>query len=338
MRAWEILRETFGFGYKQDNPALRSESGREWLLDRREMAQEAPRRDRLIAGAATAWMGTSEQMWLPTALLRRIPGMRDENRRPGEQHFDWLLKKVEAEGWRQDAPVIIHVNHLGQAWMFEGNTRVAVAEHLGIPYVLAEVKWWNGAEEEPGEWRPEAFAAVAKSNPEPLMEAVGRSVLYHWTTFPNLVSILETNTLKASAHEFNERAGVSFTRSPEATLIRGNVILVLDEVKLRQRYRLEPRYGDSGKAAEKVRHWDPEDYVGIDPRREAEEFIARDVTPIDRYLVAVIAMDGIVQSWSTQSRSSPFWKTGQFVLDWLERHGVELIRSTAVYLEKERFK
>jgi hypothetical protein len=165
MRLRELFCESLGFGYRQDNPALRSPAGREWPLDKREIAGEAPPRDHLIAGAVTASMGVRAPMWLPTEVLRRIPGMRNEVRRPGEGQFDRLLSRVEQAGWHQDEPVTIHVNHLGEAWMFEGNTRVAVAAHIDEPYVQAEVKWWNGAEMEPGEWTPEKIAAIAKSSP-----------------------------------------------------------------------------------------------------------------------------------------------------------------------------
>ena len=62
--------------------------------------------------------------------------------------------------------------------------------------------------------------------------------LYHWTKLSHLLEILETNMLRANTHQQlgDRKKGVSFTRSPHSTLIRGNIILVMDAQKLRHHW------------------------------------------------------------------------------------------------------
>lgn len=162
------------FGFKQDNPATRGYSdGQEWLERKRRQAEEAAKgrytglAAYLFSGAVTAWMGQTETMFFPSSLLDAIPGAMDEYRRPGDPGFDYLIKKIEAEGFdmsRRNA-VLVGVNHEGRAYVFEGNTRAAVAKHLGIRYIPAEFRWFNGAELVPGDWTPDRVAALAKDKP-----------------------------------------------------------------------------------------------------------------------------------------------------------------------------
>lgn len=162
--AKDDLSESFeglGFGFKQDNPALHSEQGREWLKAKQERALENPR-DRGIAGAITAHMGVREPLMLPVRVLKMIPGMRDEKRVPDEPQFDRLFARAQEHGFDpENHTILVCINHEGDAYIVEGNTRVAVADRLGVPYISAEVKWWNGAEMVEGPWTPQAIASYA---------------------------------------------------------------------------------------------------------------------------------------------------------------------------------
>lgn len=150
----ENLREKFGF--KQDNPAVRGASGVEWLKEKQDAADRGYERRRGIEGATTGWL--RDPIEIPTSLIQNLPGARGEKRMPGEAQYDWLMEKVKKNGWQQqDSPILIEVNHRGEAFITEGNTRVRVAADLGLPGVWAEVKWLNGGEMVPGAWSPNSF-------------------------------------------------------------------------------------------------------------------------------------------------------------------------------------
>jgi hypothetical protein len=57
------------------------------------------------------------------------------------------------------------VNHRGEPFLIEGNTRVAVASDVGVPSVRAEVHYFNGGEMVEGQFAPENVAGIAASKP-----------------------------------------------------------------------------------------------------------------------------------------------------------------------------
>lgn len=146
-----------------DNP------GGAWLEDQQQAAlwratQGGVVAQKMIDGAATAWI---RDIALPSAVLATIPGASDEQRRLGNWHFDTLLAKVNAEGWSDEWPVLVVVNHQGQPYLVEGNSRVAVAHATGVSAVPVEVRWVNGGEQVDGALTPARVEALAFALPAP---------------------------------------------------------------------------------------------------------------------------------------------------------------------------
>jgi hypothetical protein len=144
------------FGQSRDNP------GGQWLKHKQDYAD--PRR-KYINGAITGTIGSSKDMYLPTASLKGVPGLNDERRVPGEPKFDALMEDVKKRGFKADQDdnkVVVAVNHMGQPYLLEGNTRVAVAHASGVPHVRAEVRYWNGGEDVDGDFHPDKVTAMAK--------------------------------------------------------------------------------------------------------------------------------------------------------------------------------
>jgi hypothetical protein len=173
MRYREIIQEAFG--YSQDNPALRSEDGKQWLARKQAAAEEAhdnASRPRgidyyYLRGPVTATMGCLSPMYFSAKLINLIPGCMDEHRRPGEGQFDSLIKRVEENGFdfSPENAVLVGVNHKGHAYVIEGNTRAAVAAHLGIKDIACEFRWYNGAELVDGDWSPSRVAGLGIAAP-----------------------------------------------------------------------------------------------------------------------------------------------------------------------------
>lgn len=149
-----------------DNP------GGEWLKAKQEDAEAAMEKHKGnvlrssfakgLKGATTAWTGP---VMLPTELLAGIPGASGENRVPGDPKFDSLDRLVENYGFMDDQDgnaVLVGVNHLGQAYLIEGNTRTAVASSRGIPTIRAEVRWFNGGEQADGPITPQTIEDAAE--------------------------------------------------------------------------------------------------------------------------------------------------------------------------------
>jgi hypothetical protein len=168
------------FGFYQDNPALKMSSGVEWLEHKQRVADETYSERRGITGSTTATLGSGDKdMFLPTDFMRRIPGLLDERRVPGEVQYERLMQDVRERGFLPDQDrnrIVLGINHRGEAFIIEGNTRTAVASDLGIPNVRVEVRYKNGGEMVEGPFSPDNIARIAARGPEPENFAQGGPV------------------------------------------------------------------------------------------------------------------------------------------------------------------
>lgn len=135
--------------FKFDNPGT-SRGNWDWVKTKQKYAEEDMRKyspksasGKGLSGSSTAF--TKKPVEVDTEFLSRLKGASDEVRKPGDAQYDELLKTVNEEGWKPD-PIMITVNHKGEPFIYEGNTRVAVAKAKGIKSVPTEVRWLNGGE------------------------------------------------------------------------------------------------------------------------------------------------------------------------------------------------
>lgn len=145
-------------GYSVSNP------GGSWLERKQRAAEESMEsspRDKGLSGATTAHAGMDVPMYLPVSELRQLRGRNDEQPRPGNGKYDALERSVRARGYTNENPVFVMVNHKGQAYLNEGNHRVAVASAHNVERVKAWVYWQNGGEEVQGAWSPANVARMA---------------------------------------------------------------------------------------------------------------------------------------------------------------------------------
>ena len=113
------------FGYIEDNPVTKGYGGSEdWLSGKIKQANESKN---LLDGATTALLGTSKDkpLFLDTDFISSLKGARDEVRKKGEPQYDRLKKTVDKEGFDPNKTILIEVNHKGEAYIIEGNTRAA---------------------------------------------------------------------------------------------------------------------------------------------------------------------------------------------------------------------
>lgn len=159
-----IKYSTLPSDYRKDNP------GGDWLRGKQESAilsaRKYPRGSsaKLLSGSVTAYAGHGKPLMLPVSELSKVKGVSDENRVPGDYQFDELQKLVAESGYTNENPVMVFVNHLGQAYINEGNTRIAVANANGIPRIAAWVHWFNGGEDAKGDWSPERVAQMERTD------------------------------------------------------------------------------------------------------------------------------------------------------------------------------
>jgi len=149
-RLLDLLTE-FAVPRARQKPRLRTDNpGGEWLKRERARADE---RGTKISGAETASL--KRPIELDPQKLAVIPGAAGERRVPGDPKYDRLRPSIAAEGFRQDSPILVGVNHRGEPYIIEGNTRTAVARDLGIDRIPAEVRYFAGGEGVEGPMMPE---------------------------------------------------------------------------------------------------------------------------------------------------------------------------------------
>ena len=134
-------------------PEIRTDNpGGEWLKHERARAIKNYGQNNPVTGAVTGYL--RKPIHLDPQKLVNIPGARGEVRVPGEAQYDRLRPSVEKHGLYEDSPILVGVNHLGEPYIIEGNTRAAVARDLGIDRLPAEVRYFAGGEQVGGPMEP----------------------------------------------------------------------------------------------------------------------------------------------------------------------------------------
>lgn len=134
----------------RQKPIVRTDNpGGEWLASQRRRAEESRRP---VSGAVTGYL--KRPIELDPQKLAVIPGASGERRVPGDPQYDNLRPLVEAEGLYKDSPILVGINHRGEPYIIEGNTRAAVARDLGIDRIPAEVRYFAGGEQVGGLMEP----------------------------------------------------------------------------------------------------------------------------------------------------------------------------------------
>jgi hypothetical protein len=147
----------------QDNPGVSwmGERGKEWLdADRAYAAKKYdPKRGRVIAGTATAGF----EGRLPTSMVSSLPGENGEHKNK-EILTDYkaspIKESIKNEGVKE--PITIFVNHLGDAYISEGNHRAALAKEFKHKDVPVEVRYFAGGELVDGPWKLDKFRKEEK--------------------------------------------------------------------------------------------------------------------------------------------------------------------------------
>ncbi len=131
--------------------------------------------------------------------------------------------------------------------------------------------------------------------------------LYHGTSYENAKAILTSNLLKAQPlpegddWDTRDMPVISLSRSIQFVKdfiqrrIKGKgVVFEVDQTKLAQRYKIKPwNYYANAELSKSARV--SSNTTGI--HNEYEEFITRDITDFDSYLVAIHAFDPNVPAW-----------------------------------------
>jgi len=171
------------YGYYQDNPATKGrEGGEDWVKKQQRYAEEDAARGgsgatkKFFNGPITANLGgmdNNKALFLDSKFLASLKGANDEVRNVSDSKYQGLLKDAQDNSFdpnQKGNRVVVGVNHKGEAYIIEGNTRAAVASELGIPSVKVEVRYWNGAETVDGPYSPQNILKYASKEPKNFAE------------------------------------------------------------------------------------------------------------------------------------------------------------------------
>jgi hypothetical protein len=125
-----------------------------WLADKVAYARKKGR-DRFGApyfGATTAYIPNDENVVVPVDLLKRLPGMRNEQQNVRQDDLAAIMKIMKDTGrlpltksGKEYVPFIV-VAYNGEAWVNEGNHRIMAAARLGWDSLPIELKYYDGGE------------------------------------------------------------------------------------------------------------------------------------------------------------------------------------------------
>ena len=144
--AWTPEQPGLAEGLRVDVP------NEEWLNDAVAYAkQKSPDRNGLpYMGKTTA---TVRQVEVPVMLLRRIPGMRNEQQNVRQADLAAIMKIMKDTGklplhthTGEEYKPFINVAYDGSAWVNEGNHRIMAAYRLGFKTLPVEISYFDGGE------------------------------------------------------------------------------------------------------------------------------------------------------------------------------------------------
>jgi hypothetical protein len=166
------------FGYYVDNPAKWGNT--DWAKNKQASAEKYAKEggksaQKLLSGPQTAFLGIDNKkpLYLDTKFLSTLKGANDEVTDMSNPKYVDLKKSVEEEGFVPDQKgnkIMVGINHKGEAFIMEGNNRVAIAKEFGAPSVKAEVRYYNGAEEVDGPYSPQNILKYASQAPRQFAE------------------------------------------------------------------------------------------------------------------------------------------------------------------------
>lgn len=143
MRAFEFLTES----------QLRVDVPNEaWLQSKIDYAQSRPRNsyDVPYMGTVTAYVQGTVRV--PVDTLKRLPGMRGEQKNVRHDDLRAIMKIMQDTGklpltdrGEEYAPFIV-VAYNGEAWVNEGNHRIMAAAELGWSDLPVEIRYFDGGE------------------------------------------------------------------------------------------------------------------------------------------------------------------------------------------------
>lgn len=154
----ENLEESFN--YIQDNP------GGDWEKNKQARAEKHMKDykgegsyGKGLSGDVT---GSIRGARLPVDHIHNLPGAENEHLRDlkiddwAKQHNIQKRKDFNTE----KNPILIGVNHKGEAHILEGNHRVKYAHRNGHPFVHAEINYFNGGEKVNSPWHPDKIKDI----------------------------------------------------------------------------------------------------------------------------------------------------------------------------------
>lgn len=156
--------------FNVDNP------GGEWLMHKQEAAKSMISKYGDVAdsslgkgfsGSITGYY--NKPLNLPVKYLSNLPGATGEESYRSNDNNPKMKSLSQEIGDPNNFdskkhPIFIAVNHMGHAYVMEGNHRLAYAQKHGISHVNAEVRYFNGGEAVDKQMHPQKIMNLHKEN------------------------------------------------------------------------------------------------------------------------------------------------------------------------------
>ena len=143
--------------YHQDNP------GGSWEERKQNIANDHYAERKGLHGATTGYF--NKNLRLPVNDIKHLPGAMGEHKfRDSGKKQDRISSQIgHPKNFNsKEHPIMIGVNHRGEAHVMEGNHRLAYAAKHKISHIYSEVKYYNGGERINGPHSPKKMLSLHK--------------------------------------------------------------------------------------------------------------------------------------------------------------------------------
>lgn len=159
--------------FRQDNP------GGDWLANKQRYAKEDMMKrngqgsvGKGFSGSVTGYF--NKPLNLPVSYLSNLPGAEGEedyrmnSNNPKMKYLEDEIGQPSNFDSKKH-PIFVAVNHMGHAYVMEGNHRLEYARKNGISHIHAEVRYFNGGEDVNKQMHPDK---IQKLHKEDIVESV----------------------------------------------------------------------------------------------------------------------------------------------------------------------
>ncbi len=144
------------YGYKEHGF---NEKYRQKASEMKQEYIEDGKKDKTYLNKITASFKKPVDMSMDFLVENNQGGLRSEEVNLDQDKVNDLKESIKQDGLKE--PIVVSVDFNGDAYIYEGNHRLAAAKELGLESIPTEIRWHDGGEQVSETWNPDSISNLS---------------------------------------------------------------------------------------------------------------------------------------------------------------------------------